>query len=132
MPAMTPDDMKALGDSLKAAKEYADMILKPSLSELGGLLNETVGFWRLKNRVRLLLKAKKYLEDRGINPTTVLPDVFVPLLDEGGNTEDETLSEMFAPLLAGHLDPETQAGVHPCFAKVLGQMSPLDAVQPPN
>lgn len=55
------------------------------------------------------------------------PDVFVPLLEEGSNTADENLSEWFARLLSAHLDPARQTEVHPSFAKVLGQLSHLDA-----
>ena len=34
---------------------------------------------------------------------------------------------MFASLLAAHLDPDQQKGVHPSYTKVLSQLSPLDA-----
>src|SRR6185503_7229550 len=37
------------------------------------------------------------------------------------------LQDMFARLTAAHLDPDCQAKVHPSFARVLGQLSPLDA-----
>jgi hypothetical protein len=90
------------------------------------LLADTVGYWRLKNRVNVLLKAKKLLEEKGIDPTKLLPDVFVPLMDEAGNTADETLADMFARLLASHLDPATQDTVHPAFAKILGQLARHD------
>src|SRR5688500_16607233 len=122
----TPEEAQALEKSLEAAKEYADSIVKPSLQELGGMLADTCGWWRLKNRVRLLLKAKRFLKEQGIEPTTMLPDVFVPLLEEAGNTEDETLSDMFARLTAAHLDPKRQDEVHPSYSKVLGQLAPLD------
>lgn len=124
---MTPDELRALAKSVHAAKEYADEIVKPPLAELGGILSDTVGYWRLRNKARLLLKAKKYIEARGIDPTKMLPDVFVPLIEEASNTDDETLSEMFARLLESHLDPEGQQAVHPTFAKILGQLSALDA-----
>jgi hypothetical protein len=75
----------------------------------------------------LLLKAKKFLEEKGIKPEKILPDIFVPLLNKGGNVEDETLQDMFASLLASHLDPSKQDKVHPSFSKVLAQLSSLDA-----
>lgn len=51
----------------------------------------------------------------------------MPLLEDGGNVEDETLSDMFASLLAGHLDPSQQDKIHPSYSKVLAQLSPCDA-----
>ncbi|HSW01683.1 MAG TPA: Abi-alpha family protein [Sedimentisphaerales bacterium] len=122
-----PEESQALGKALEAAKGYADAVVKGPLSEFGGILSDTVGYWRLKNQVRLMLRAKRWLEERGVKPEKLLPDVFVPLLDDGGNVEDETLSDMFASLLAGHLDPHEQGQVHPSYTKVLVQLSPLDA-----
>jgi hypothetical protein len=123
----TPEESQALGKALEAAKDYADVVVKGALSEFGGILSDTVGYWRLKNRVRLMLKAKQWLEEKGVQPGKLLPDVFVPLLEDGGNVEDETLADMFASLLAGHLDPSQQDEVHPSYTKVLAQLSPLDA-----
>lgn len=51
----------------------------------------------------------------------------MPILDDGSKVEDEQLSEMFASLLASHLDSTTPDRVHPSFPRVLGQLSPLDA-----
>lgn len=121
---MTLDDITGM---VKAAKDYADCIVKPPLEQLGGLLADTVGLWRLKNRVNVLLKAKAYCEARGVSPTKLLPSVFVPLLEVAGNADDPDLSEMFACLLANHLDRNTQDAVHPAFAQVLSQLSPVDA-----
>jgi hypothetical protein len=124
----SPEEMLAMEKALEAAKDYADKILSSPLEEIGGILSDTVGYWRLKNRVRLLLKAKKYLEENEIDPAKILPDVFVPLLEDGSNVENETLSNMFASLLASHLDSNKQENIHPSYTKVLSQLSPLDAV----
>src|SRR5437868_4669734 len=105
------------------AKTYADKILVKPLAELGGILSDTVGQWRLRNQARLLNKTREILEKKGIEPSKVLPDVFVPLVDAAGDTSDETLSDMFANLLAGHL---SNGDVHPAYSKILGQMSALD------
>ncbi len=120
-------ESESINKTLAAAKEYADLIVKGPLSEIGGFLTDTIGYWRLKNRVRLMLKAKQWLEERNVNPKKIIPDVFVPLIEEGGNAGDETLADMFASLLATHLDPEFHEHVHPSYTKVLAQISPVDA-----
>lgn len=124
---MTPEETKALEKALDTAKDYADTVVKGPLTEFGGILSDTVGNWRLRNRIRLTLNTKKWLEDKGVAPSKVLPDIFIPLLEDGGNVEDETLSGMFASLLASHLDPNTQDSVHPSYTKILVQLSALDA-----
>ena len=125
--AMTPEELNPLAKALEAAKDYADAILKPPLEQIGGLLADAAGYWRLKNRVNVLLKAKAYCEDRGLKPEKLLPNIFVPLLDEAGNTDDPDMSDMFAELLTSHLDPDKRNGVHPSFGKTLAQLGPLDA-----
>src|SRR4030095_7549702 len=115
---MTPEEVQALGKALDTAKDYADEVLKGPLAEFGGILSDTIGYWRLKNRVRLLLKAKRWLEEKGVEPRRLLPEVFVPLLEDGGNVEDETLASMFASLLASHLDPDKEENMHPSHTQV--------------
>lgn len=114
-------------EALAAARSYADAIILDPLKEFSGILTDTIGYWRLRNQVRLILKAKQWLEDKGVEPAKLLPEIFVPLIGCGGEKEDETLSDMFASLLASHLDPERQDAVHPSFPKVLSELSPLDA-----
>lgn len=119
--------MEQLGSALQMAKGFADAVLMKPFGELGGILSDTIGYWRLKNQVRLMVKAKEWLEEKKVDPAKVLPDIFVPILDEGSKVEDQQLSDMFASLLASHLDSKTQDRVHPSFPKVLSQLSPLDA-----
>src|SRR6267143_813433 len=118
---------QVLDKSLAAAREYADAVLLGPLKQLGGILNDTIGGWRLSNQVRVLLGARKMLELNNIDPKKVLPDVFVPLLEEGAKTSDEELSRMFSSLLAEHLDPSRGNQIHPSFAKVLGQLTSTEA-----
>ena len=80
---LTPDEAQTLGKAIDAAKDYADEVVRGPLGELGGILSDTVGYWRLKNRVRLMLKAKRWLQERGVQPRKILPDIFVPLLEDG-------------------------------------------------
>lgn len=127
MTMSNPENALALVESVKAAKSYVDIILKPPLEQIGGILSDSLGYWRLKNQVNVLLKAKRFLEDKGVRLSAkLLPSVFVPLMEEAGNTDDDALSDMFARLLSTHLDSERQDEIHPSFTKVLGQLSPLD------
>jgi hypothetical protein len=121
-----PTDPEAQRELVKAARDYADSLVKGPLKEFGGLLGDQLGHWRQMNQVRFLFKAKKYMEEKGVDPKKLLPDVFVPLIEEAGNTEDETLSDVFARLMAAHLDEKDDEKVHPSYTKIAGQISPLD------
>ncbi|MHC4445246.1 MAG: Abi-alpha family protein [Planctomycetota bacterium] len=117
---------QVLAKALEAAKDYADTIVKAPLKQLGGVLSDSIGYWRLKNQVRILLKARSYLEQSGVDAKKLLPDVFVPIIEEGSYHSDSDLADMYASLLAAHLESDEE-DVHPSYCKVLSQMSPLDA-----
>jgi Abortive infection alpha len=126
---MTLEDVEGFAKSLAVARDYTGFIVRPALEELGGILADTVGFWRLKNQVNCVLKTKKFLEEKGIDPSKgkpLVPNIFVPLLEAAGDSDDPDISEMFARLLESHIDPNGKQ-VHPAFAKILAQFSPMDA-----
>lgn len=125
---MANSEIELAVKGLQCAKDYADAVLLEPLKQLGGILSDSIGLWRLKNQVRILLKSKQMLDDNGIDHTKILPDIFVPLLEEGGNVEDDNLQNMFASLLASHLNPNLANNVHPSFSKVIAQLSPIDAL----
>ncbi len=113
--------------TFEIAKEYIDKIVDAPLKELSGLLGDKVNYWRFKNKINTILKAKKFLEDRGIDPKKALPETVIPLLETAGDTEDDNLSDMFAGLLASHLSKNSLNAIHPSYAKVLSQLAPHDA-----
>jgi len=65
MPDIDPVPVAVILASLKIGKEYADIIVKPSFEQLGGILSDKVVAWRQKNRINTLLKMKDYIEKRG-------------------------------------------------------------------
>jgi hypothetical protein len=111
----------------KTLKEYADIVLIPPLKQIGEGLENSAEGWKYRNKIRAVLKLKKFIEENGVKPEKVLPGVFIPLLEAAGDTDDEGISDMFARLMAAHLDHAKQDKVHVSFAKVLSQFSPLDA-----
>jgi hypothetical protein len=122
---------KALEETAKTVRHYLDCILTAPLSEFGLLLKDQISYWRYKNQVNAALKTKAFLESKGIDPKILAglasPDLVVPLLEASGEASDDTISTMFANLLADAIDPATAPFIHPSYGKVLNQLSPLDA-----
>ena len=79
------------------------------------------------NRLRIAEKAKRKLDDAGIEPKPIAPEILIPMLEVCGNIESQTLSDMFASLLAASLNPDEHEKVHPSFAQMLSELSPFDA-----
>jgi hypothetical protein len=113
--------------ALETARHYLDKVVDAPLKEFGELLADQIRFWRLKNQIKMILKSRELLEKKGIDPRKARPDTVFPLIEAAGDIEDETLSDMFAGLLASSLNPDTYDTVHPSYAKVLSQLAPLDA-----
>lgn len=128
---MTPDEAKAMEEAAKAAKQYLDIIVCDPLAEIGLLIKDNISYWRFKNQLRIVEKTQALLAKKGIKPqqiaNSVLPESIVPLLEAGGDTSDPMLSDMFAGLLTSAISPESAATTHPSFARILNQLSPMDA-----
>ena len=57
---------EAIKETITAAKEFAGKLVNPGLEEGGGIIQDTIKFWRFKNQVNILIKAKKFLEENGV------------------------------------------------------------------
>jgi len=122
---------KAVEEAAKTLRQYLDPILLAPLEEIGLLTKDNISYWRFKNRVRILKKASEFLKEQGISPKqlegTVSPEIIVPLVEASENTEDETLSNMFAYLIAGSINPTTSVLVHPSYANIMKQITSIEA-----
>jgi hypothetical protein len=122
---------KAVEEAATTARHYLDRILLEPLSEFGLLLKDKVSYWRFKNQVKIVVKARSFLQAKGVQVNrlagTVLPEAVIPLIEAGSDTSDPMLSDLFAGLLASAVDPSTSRTTHPAYGRVLSQLSPLDA-----
>lgn len=116
---------KGIEEAAATARHYLDTLLGDSLGQAGRLIADTVGFWRFKNQVRIILKAKAFLESKGIDPKAVLPKVALPILEAGSLENDEEMHGRWTMLLANAAaSPDS---ISPAFPKILAELSPLDA-----
>lgn len=107
---------KGIEEAAKAAKEYLDRLVAPGLEQGGGMIGDTVAYWRFKNKINLVLKAKAFLEAKGIEPQRVLPKVVAPLLEAGSLEGDDEMKARWAALLASAAsDP---GKVPPAFPRI--------------
>lgn len=129
MDNLLPDDpaSKVLKEAAKMAKDFLDKLVTPALEEGGGILSDNVKFWRFKNQINIALKAKSFLESKGINPGKVLPKTLLPILESGSLEENEDMKNRWAAMLANAADPTTQIKIRPSYPEILKQLSPLEA-----
>lgn len=116
---------KAIEESVKAIKDWGDKLLGPTLTQGGGILGDTVAYWRFKNQIRLLERTKKYLDAKGISPKALPPTIIVPLLEHGSLEEEPKMQDRWSRLLATAVsEPDS---VSPAFPRILSELSPLEA-----
>lgn len=119
---------EAIKQSFETAKEFVGKLVNPALEEGGGIIQDTIKFWRFKNQINIILKAKKFLEEKDIEPTKVLPKTLVSILENGSLEEDATIQDKWAALLANAADPNKRYSVKPSFTEILKELSPIEIV----
>lgn len=118
---------EAMKESFQAAKEFAGKLVNPGLEEGGGIIQDTVKFWRFKNQINILLKAEKFLKEKGITPKTINPKTLVPLLENGSLEEEESMQNKWAALIANASASHNSESVKPSFPEILKELSPVEA-----
>ena len=111
---------------VEQACEFAESLLGEPLRVAGGALADHVYGWQTRNRVRILEKTRQLLEERNVSPRPVATGFLIPALEAMGNTEDESLQELWARLLAGAMDDTDQQGA--IFVETLRKLSAEEAV----
>lgn len=108
------------------AAEFLGKLVNPPLKELGGLMADKVRFWRFKNQVNIILQAKTFLEQKGIQPRKVPLKTLAPLLEHSSWEEDSDMQTKWASLLANAVNPNYSYDIHSTYVDVLNQLSPLE------
>lgn len=112
----------ALEKGINIAKDFLDKLITPALEETGILLRDQVTFWKFKNQIRILNKAKEYCEKNNISTKVISLKVLCPLLDNAALEEDEVLQDKWAILLSNLVDSDQNIENH-VFPYILGQIS---------
>src|SRR5690606_30389556 len=97
---------------IELAKDFLDKLIMPAVEETGLLIKEKVTYWKFKNQVKVLNKAKEYCEKNGIKPKTISFKLLVPLIETSALEEDEVLQDKWAILLTNMVDSEQNVENH--------------------
>jgi hypothetical protein len=107
---------------LDLAKDFLGKLITPSIEELGLVLSDNIKYFRFKNQVKILLKAKNITEKNNINIKQIPIKLLVPLLENASLEEDDKLQDKWAVLLANMVDSEQNTQNH-IFPYILSQIS---------
>jgi hypothetical protein len=123
--------VKATAEGVAAGvtSQFLDKLLGP-LVEADEMLRDRVRFRRWKAQVKMLEKARAFLDDRGIDTGRVPAKILFPLLDYASleDEKDEVMLDRWAALLANAAaGTERGATVLPSFPRILSELSPEEA-----
>lgn len=107
---------------LELAKDFLGKLISPTIEEVGLLISDNVKFLRFKNQVRMLLKAKDYVEKHNISLKEIPIKNLVPLLEKASLEDDEELQDKWAKMLVNMVDSENNLQ-NQIFPYTLSQIS---------
>jgi len=118
-------DQKAeIEASQKEVSDFFKGIIPNFVREAGGILSDTVRFWRWKNQVNIIKKVKEKIEKSGLKKHQVPLKTLLPILENGSLEEDTVLQEKWANMLANAVTMRSE--VKPNYAEILKDLSPLE------
>ncbi len=111
-----------------AAKEYLDLLMKPSLEQIGGLIGDKLAVIRDKNRIKLVQNVHQYHLKKGITePKKIRVKYISQVFEEISYEEDEKIFELWTILLAKSTDLNEEYDLNPIAISILKQFGPLEA-----
>jgi len=123
------EDLTGIGKVVSSLSQpiqgFLSTILDPASSEVGELIADNIKFIRWKNTLKILEKAQKEMELRGIQPKEIPLKTLFPIL-EGASLEsdDENLQAKWSNLLTSAASGSLSRPSHP---KILSELVQAEA-----
>lgn len=128
---MEVNDLVGLGklseSTINALAKSIGPLLKPLATEIGQAISDPIRRIRFEREIqwyRRLEQAGCYIEAAGKAIHPVNPKILLPISEHSTLETDTYLQDLWSKLLASALVEEE---IHPSFAEVLKQLTPLDA-----
>jgi hypothetical protein len=110
----------------KEVSDFFGGIVPNFVKEGGGILTDTVRFWRWKNQVNIIQKAKEKVEKSGLNKKQVPLKILLPLIENSALEEEDLIQEKWANILANAITAEKD--IKPNYAEILKELSSLEII----
>ncbi|WP_299157132.1 Abi-alpha family protein [uncultured Tenacibaculum sp.] len=121
---MKEKELTGIGQASEKALNFVEKIIASPLIEVTGVLTDKVEFWRFKNKVNIILKAKEFLKEKGIETPKRIPvkDLFT-LLEYSSYEENDFMKDSWGRLLSNSLDPQNKFDSNNIFIQILNHLS---------
>lgn len=125
-----PEDLAGISKAVSSISQpiqgFLSTIFGPATAEAGEILADNVRFLRWKNSLRIIEKAQKEMQIRGLQPQEIPMKTLVPIL-EGASLEsdNENLQAKWANLLTSAASGNLS---HPSYPKILSELVYSEAI----
>jgi len=107
---------------LELAKDFLGKLIMPAVEELGLLASDNIRYLRYKNQLRLLLKAREYVQKNNIPLKEIPVKILLPLLENSSLEEVEELQDKWTNMLVNMANSEHNFQ-NQIFPYILSQIS---------
>ena len=107
---------------LELVKDFAEKLIGPTIEEIGLLMSDKIKYYRFKNQVKILIKAKEYVKEKNIAIKQIPTKILVPLLENASLEEKDEMQEKWA-FMVGNLADSEQNLQSQIFPYLLTQIS---------
>ena len=119
---------EALRVAVETAQTFLERICGPAADELGLMLKDRVGHWRMMNALSLVAKAKARFADLpNSEESKAHPRLVMKVINEGSWSDEEDIQEMWAGLLASSRSDGGRDDSNLIFINLLNQLTAPEA-----
>lgn len=113
-----------IGRATEKALDFIEKAVAGPIIEGTGIFTDKVKYWRFKNQVDTIVKARQYLKNKGIKtPKKMSIKDVSTLLEYASFEEEEIMQDSWAKLLSNAMDPKNRFNACHLFSQVLNQIS---------
>lgn len=112
----------ALEKGIDLVKGFVEKLVGSTLEETGLLLGDNVRLYRLKNQIKMLIKAQEICKENNISLKQISLKTLVPLLEYSSLENDESIQQKWANMLVNFIDAK-EIYESSIFPFILNQLS---------
>lgn len=112
--------------SQEEVSKFLEKVIPNFVLESGGILSDTVRFWRWKNQINIIKKAKSIVENSKLDKKQVPLKILLPIMENASLEEEEIIQNKWANILANAIT--ASKNITPNYAEILKELSVLEVV----
>lgn len=112
--------------SQEEVSKFLEKVIPNFVLEGGGILSDTVRFWRWKNQINIIKKVKSIVENSKLDKKQVPLKILLPIMENASLEEEEIIQNKWANILANAIT--ASKNITPNYAEILKELSVLEVV----